>query len=129
MVGMWLGSHAPERVERLILCCTDARFGPPDAWEARAKSVRAGGVDAVADAVLERWFTPPFREERPDVLEWAGEMLRSSPPEGYASCCEAIRDADLGPGLGDVAAPTLVIAGADIPVYGRFIACTGNLIS
>ena len=115
MVGMWLGSEAPERVERLVLLCTAARFDPPDAWEARARTVRAGGVGAVADAVLERWFTPALREEHPEVLEWAGGMLRSSPPEGYAGCCEAIRDADLGPGLGAVTAPTLVIAGADDP--------------
>ena len=115
MVGMWLGSEAPERVERLVLLCTAARFDPPDAWESRAKSVRAGGVDAVADAVLERWFTPAFREERPEVLEWAGEMLRSSPPEGYAGCCEAIRDADLRPRLGAISAPALVIAGSDDP--------------
>ena len=115
MVGMWLGSEAPERVERLVLCCTAARFDPPDAWEARAKSVRAGGVGVVADAVLERWFTPAFREERPEVLEWAGAMLRNTSAEGYAGCCEAIRDADLGPGLGRISAPTLVIAGSEDP--------------
>ncbi len=115
MVGMWLGSEAPERVERLVLLCTAARFDPPDAWEARARAVRAGGVGAIADAVLERWFTPAFREERTDVLEWAGGMLRSSPPEGYAGCCEAIRDADLRPRLGAISAPTLVIAGAEDP--------------
>ena len=115
MVGMWLASEAPERVERLVLLCTAARFDPPDAWESRAKAVRAGGVGAVADAVLERWFTPAFRKERPEVVEWAGEMLRSSPAEGYAGCCEAIRDADLRPALGAVSAPTLVIAGADDP--------------
>ena len=115
LVGMWLGSEAPERVERLVLCCTAARFDPPDAWEARAKSVRAGGVGAVADAVLERWFTPAFREERPEVLEWAGGMLRNTSAEGYAGCCEAIRDADLGPGLGRISAPTLVIAGSEDP--------------
>ncbi len=42
-------------------------------------------------------------------------MLRSSPPEGYAGCCEAIRDADLRPRLGAISAPTLVIAGAEDP--------------
>ena len=115
MVGMWLASEAPDRVERLILCCTAARFDPPDAWDDRAKTVRARGVGAIADAVLERWFTPAFREERPDVLKWAAGMLQDSPPEGYASCCEAIRDADLRPGLGAISAPTLVIAGADDP--------------
>ena len=115
VVGVWLGSEAPERVERLVLLCTSARFDPPDAWESRARSVRAGGVGVVADAVLERWFTPAFREERPEVLEWAGGMLRDTSPEGYAACCEAIRDADLRPGLGRISAPTLVIAGSDDP--------------
>ena len=115
LVGMWLASEAPERVEKLVLCCTSARFDPPDTWEARAKTVRADGVGAIADAVLERWFTPAFREERPEVVEWAGGVLRNTSPEGYAGCCEAIKDADLGPGLGRISAQTLVIAGAEDP--------------
>jgi len=112
MVGMWLASEAPERVERLVLCCTSVQFAP-DAYDSRARTVRAEGVDVIADAVLERWFTPAFRESRPDVVEWAGRMLRGSPPEGYAGCCEAIRDADLKGKLGEIKAPSLVIAGAE----------------
>lgn len=54
MVGMWLASEVPERVERLVLCRASARFEPPRAWADRAATVRASGVDAVADAVLER---------------------------------------------------------------------------
>lgn len=115
MVGMWLASEVPQRVEKLILCCTSARFDPPDTWDTRAKTVRANGTGAIADAVLERWFTPAFREERPEVLEWAGGMLRNTSAEGYAGCCEAIRDADLRPRLGGISAPTLVIDGADDP--------------
>lgn len=115
MVGMWLASEAPERVQRLVLCCTSARFEPPDDWKSRAETVRANGVDAIADAVLERWFTPAFREDRLDVVEWAESMLRGTPAEGYAGCCEAVRDADLGGRLGAISAPTLVIAGADDP--------------
>ena len=84
MVGMWLGSEAPERIERLVLCCTAARFDPSGAWDERARAVRAGGVGAVADAVLRRWFTPAFSEEHPEVLDWAGGMLREAPAEGYA---------------------------------------------
>ncbi|WP_207956393.1 alpha/beta fold hydrolase [Rubrobacter marinus] len=64
--------------------------------------------------MLERWFTPALREERPDVLGGRADAPKLA-PEGYAACCEAIRDADLGPGLGDIAAPTLVVAGADDP--------------
>jgi 3-oxoadipate enol-lactonase len=115
MVGMWLASEAPERVERLVLCCTSAQFLPPESWEERAQTVRENGVGAIADAVLERWFTPALRTDHPDTFEWAGSMLRETPPEGYAGCCEAIRDADLRDRLDAVRAPTLVVAGADDP--------------
>ena len=96
--GGWsaCGSPAkrPKRVERLVLCCTAASFDP-DAYSSRARTVRETGVAEVADAVLERWFTPAFREGHPGVFEWAGRMLRDTPPEGYAGCCEAISVADL----------------------------------
>jgi 3-oxoadipate enol-lactonase len=114
MVGMWLAGEAPEHVERLVLCCTSARFAR-EVYDARARTVREHGVGVVADAVLERWFTPALRASRPDVVEWAGRMLLGTPAEGYAGCCEAVRDADLGGRLGTISAPTLVIAGADDP--------------
>jgi 3-oxoadipate enol-lactonase len=114
MVGMWLASEAPERVERLVVCCTSARFAP-DTFDSRARTVRANGVGAIADTVVERWFTPAFREGRPQVVEWARRMLLETPAEGYAGCCEAVRDADLRGRLRTISAPTLVIAGADDP--------------
>lgn len=113
MVGMWLASEVPECVERLVLCCTSAKLGPPENWTLRAETVREDGLKAVSDAVLEIWFTLAFREGNHQTVEWARNMLESSPPEGYASCCEAIRDMDLRGRLGDIQAPTIVIAGAD----------------
>ena len=115
MVGMWLASEAPGRIERLVLCCTSALLGSPDMWSERAAKVRKNGLDAIAETVVERWFTPAFRESRPAALEWAGRMLLGIPAEGYAGCCEAIRDMDLRSRLGEIQAPTLVIAGADDP--------------
>jgi 3-oxoadipate enol-lactonase len=114
MVGMWLAGEAPERVERLVLCCTSARFAP-GTFDSRARTVRAEGVSAIADAVVERWITPALHTSRPDVVEWARRMLLDTPAEGYAGCCEAIRDADLSGRLGAIFAPTLVIAGAEDP--------------
>src|SRR5919201_5117141 len=109
-VGMRLALDAPERLDRLVLCCTSARFATPDFWEERARIVRESGVEAVADVVLERWFTPEF----PDVRRYR-EMLVSTPGEGYARCCEAVRDWDVHGHLGGIRAPTLAIAGADDP--------------
>jgi 3-oxoadipate enol-lactonase len=115
MVGMWLASEVPDLVESLVLVCTSARLGPPENWEARARTVRADGVPAVSGSVLERWFTPAFRESNPGIFGWARTMLDATPPEGYAACCEAIRDLDLRDRLGQIRAPTLVIAGANDP--------------
>jgi 3-oxoadipate enol-lactonase len=76
---------------------------------------RLEGPEDAPVLVLERWFTPAFRANCPEAFEWAGRMLRETPAEGYAGCCEAIRDADLRDRLGAIRAPTLVVAGAEDP--------------
>jgi 3-oxoadipate enol-lactonase/4-carboxymuconolactone decarboxylase len=43
------------------------------------------------------------------------ERFLAIDPRGYAVCCGAIRDMDLRPRIGAIAAPTLVVAGADDP--------------
>jgi 3-oxoadipate enol-lactonase len=126
MVGMWLAIHAPERIDRLLLCCTSAHMPPPEAWTERAATVRERGMRAVADATLERWFTPGFRERRPEAVKRALRALLGTPGEGYAACCEAIAGHDLRDQLAAVRAPTLVISAADDPAtppeHGRLIA-------
>jgi 3-oxoadipate enol-lactonase len=115
MVAMWVAAHAPERVDRLMLLCTSARLGPPSMWTQRAASVRDGGTEAIADAVLARWFTPHFATQNAGVTAWARQQLTSTPAAGYAGCCEAIKDMDLEPALASITAPTFVLAGAEDP--------------
>jgi 3-oxoadipate enol-lactonase len=115
MISMWVAAHHPERVERVVLCCTSALLGPPEGWHQRAATVRAEGVEAVADAVLERWFTPAFASAHPEVIESMRAKLIATPREGYAGCCEAIAAMDLTGDLPSIEAPTLVLSGADDP--------------
>jgi 3-oxoadipate enol-lactonase len=126
MISMWVAAHAPERVDRLVLCCTSAHLGPRSSWVERAAAVRAQGVGAIADAVLARWFTPGFAEAQSDVIERMRGILSATPREGYASCCEAIASMDLRGDIPSISAPTLVIAGAEDPAtppeHGRLIA-------
>jgi 3-oxoadipate enol-lactonase len=65
---------------------------------------------AVADASMQRWFTPRFADTAPYRA-----MLMSTPAETYAGTCEALAAWDFRDRLGEIAAPTLVIAGAEDP--------------
>jgi 3-oxoadipate enol-lactonase len=113
MVAMWLAANAPERVDRLVLLCTSAKLGPPEMWQQRAESVRQGGMDAIADLMVTRWFTADFVGRQPDVVAWARKLLTDTSPDGYVGCCAAVETMDLLPALGSITAPTLVIAGAN----------------
>jgi 3-oxoadipate enol-lactonase len=109
-VGIRLALDEPDRVEKLVLACTAARFGEPEQWLDRAATVREHGLGAVAEAALGRWFTPGFAG-----TERYREMLLSVDPEGYARCCEALARWDVRDDLGGITAPTLVVVGADDP--------------
>jgi 3-oxoadipate enol-lactonase len=115
MVAMWIGAHAPDRVERIVPMCTSAHM--PDApWAERAAAVReAGSTEPIADTVVRNWLTPGYASEHPEDRAWLRGLLTASPPEGYANCCEAIERMDLRDELPHVEAPTLVISASDDP--------------
>lgn len=113
MVAMWLGAHAPERLERLILICTASYMPPASAWQERSAAVLgAGSTEPIADAVIDRWLTPEFASAHPEVRADLRAMLVATPAEGYAWCCGAIEKMDLRGDLPEIRTPTLVISGA-----------------
>ena len=126
MVGMWIAVNAPERIDRLVLCCTSAQLGPPQMWIDRAATVRAQGVGAIADVGLERWLSPAFMQREPETAARVKAMLIATPAEGYAACCGVIERMDQVDQLHRIGAPTLVIAGAEDPAtppeHGELIA-------
>ena len=115
MTVMRVAARNPDRVARLVFLCTGAQLPPAEAWTERAAVVRAQGSKAVAPAVVERWFTPAYLTAHPDERRAYEQMIRSTPAEGYAGCCEAIAELDLREQLPAITAPTLVIAGEDDP--------------
>ena len=121
--AVWIAAHAPERVDKLLACFTSAWFGPPEPWLERAATVRAEGVEAVADAVLGRWFTAAID---PDLRARMREMLVATPPAGYAAATEVVAALDLRDDLAAITAPTLVVSGTDDvatpPEKGRALA-------
>lgn len=115
MTALRLAARDPARVDRLVVLCTSALLAPASAWTDRATLVRERGTAAVAEAVVQRWYSPGFLATERDRVTAAEKMVAGTPAEGYAACCEAIAAMDLTHDLPDVTAPLLAVAGADDP--------------
>ncbi|HEX9255543.1 MAG TPA: 3-oxoadipate enol-lactonase [Candidatus Angelobacter sp.] len=117
-VGQWLAINAPQRLTRLVLANTSPKFGTPDLWDARIKAVREGGMQAIVDAIMQRFFSSQNQSADKQESTWAQStraVLLGTDPKGYAACCAALRDADTRASLSKISVPTLVIGGDKDP--------------
>jgi len=109
MIGQWLGAMAPQRLTHLVLANTSPRLDST-AMETRRRTVLEGGMKAVADAVMGRFFMPDSVAQKTHDSPTVRRVLLSTDPRGYAGCCAAIRDMDQTGILPRVHAPTLIIS-------------------
>ena len=103
--------HHPNRVTALVLCDTAAKIGTDEVWDQRIAQVERGGLESLANSVLERWFTADFRSRRSAELAGMRAMLTRTPRQGYLAACGALKRADLRPYAGQIEAPTLCLVG------------------
>ncbi len=123
MIAQELALSRPDLVAGLVLSNTGAKIGDDETWDTRLDALATHGLDAMAEAVLERWFSPAFRETRGAELEGYRAMLTRTPAEGYGTCCAAIRDTDLRDRVRDIAAPAICLAGgADLATPPELLA-------
>jgi 3-oxoadipate enol-lactonase len=115
VIGQWLGANAPERLKSLVLCNTAARIGTLESWNERIAAVEQGGVASIAQAVIQRWFTPAFRLASPGAVAPLQAMLLATNPRGYVLLCAALRDMDQRKLVESIRLPTYVIAGDHDP--------------
>ena len=111
MVGQWLAANASDRLTHLILANTSPRLTDPAAMEARRRAVLEGGMPAVAEMAMGRFFSPEVLRSARPVVDSTRRTLLGTNPAGYAGCCAAIRDMNGVAALPKVKAPTLVIGG------------------
>lgn len=113
MIALALAARQPERVRGLILCDTAAKIGTHEMWQARIDAILEGGIEVLADAIMERWLSPAFRAGRPDETAGWRNMLVRTPVDGYCGTCAAIRDADLTSQAAGIRVPTLALCGSE----------------
>ena len=111
LIAQHLAATRPERLRALVLCDTAHKIGTAEFWNERIATVERDRIDAIADGILERWFTPAFRIGEPARFAGARNMLVRQPVAGYVGSCAAVRDADHTGLVGRIAAPTLVVVG------------------
>lgn len=128
MVGQWLGIHAPERIDRLILCNTSAYLGPAEPFAARIASVLKANRAETAEMFLRNWFPPNLLDANGPMVTKARVMLEATDPQGFAGSYAAVRDMDLRRTIALISGPTLVIAGqydtVTLPSHSELIAAT-----
>jgi 3-oxoadipate enol-lactonase len=115
MIGQVFALAHPTMIESLVLCDTTSRYpaAATATWEERIRTVGAQGLAPMVEPTLGRWFTAPFRAERPDLMERVRTMIRQTPPDGYIGCCHALPKIDVTDRLRELVCPTLVIVGEE----------------
>lgn len=111
MIAQVLAIRHAGLVERLVLCgcpCTfDASVRPVLA--ARGTAAEEGGMEAVAEPTLARWFTPAYLSA--GGADGVRERLLSDDVAGWATGWRAIAAHDTADALAVLRVPTLCIAG------------------
>lgn len=113
LIAQGLYARRPELVSGLILCDTAHRIGTAETWSERMAAIEAGGIAAISEAILERWFTAKLREGDPAALAGCRAMLTRTPKAGYLGTCAALRDADFTEEAKQIAVPTLCVVGEE----------------
>ncbi len=110
-IALGLSRRFPEKVAQLILNNTGAKMGTVESWNARIAQVTNGGVAAIAEAVLQRWFSPADYAEGGGKVALCRNMLSRTPVAGYIATCVALRDSDMTEAAKAAAVPTLCVGG------------------
>lgn len=111
LIAQGLAVKRLDLVRAMVLSNTAAKIGNAAMWDERIDAVRNGGIEALADAVMERWFSRDFRAT-PELELWRN-MLARQPDEGYIGCSAAISGSDFYATTASLRLPTLGIAGSE----------------
>jgi 3-oxoadipate enol-lactonase len=111
LIAQGFAARHPQAVRGLILCDTAAKIGTAQSWNDRISTVERDGIEAIADSVMEKWFTAAFHRERSADLAGYRTMLVRQPVAGYVGSCVALRGADYTEAARDISVPTLCIVG------------------
>ncbi|MEM0943482.1 MAG: alpha/beta fold hydrolase, partial [Pseudomonadota bacterium] len=102
----------PDLLRAMVLMDTAAKIGSDEIWAPRIAAIEAGGLEAIREANMTRWFTEAFRSDPARIGPW-NAMLTRTPVEGYLRTVGAILGADFRGAAPSYDLPCLAICGAE----------------
>ena len=112
-----MAARHPDLIQSIVVANATDHFDAPARamWQARADLVQRQGMAAVADAAMQRWFTPEFRADQPPgsaarVAQCRAPLLAMD-TQAYVDSCQAVSRIDFRKSNRRIACPALVIAG------------------
>jgi 3-oxoadipate enol-lactonase len=113
LIAQGLAARQSDLLRAMVISNSATRIGSEQMWRERIENLYTGGVEALADNIMERWFSDRFRQQHgTELLAWRN-MLTRTPLQGYIGCCKAIATTDFEQTSSALKLPTLVIAGAE----------------
>ena len=111
--ALGLAQRHPERVERAIVADSGCASTPQSAqqWEERIAAAQQGGMEALVEPTVTRWFPPDVVAKNPPYLDRARAMIRNTPVNGFIGCAAALADHDFRSGVAATKPPVLFVAG------------------
>jgi len=113
MIAQGLAAERLDLVRGMVISNTATKIGTTDIWKQRMGAVQKGGISALADATMQRWFTDEWQRENAEQVQAYKHMMCRTPQAGYLGCCAAIAQTDLFESTARLTLPTLAIAGYD----------------
>jgi 3-oxoadipate enol-lactonase len=117
MIGQTFALKYPGVFQTLTLCDTTSRYPAAAAplWQERIRIAESQGLKPLVQPTIERWFTEPFRKDKPEEVKKISAQIEKTPVAGYVGCCHAIPKIDVTARLKEIKCPALVICGEDDP--------------
>ena len=117
MIGQCLALNHPQRFQSLTLCDTSPLL-PDEAkplFQERMDLAQSGGMQALVEGTIERWFTPPYRAQDLPEVDLIRKQILATSVTGFNGCSHAIMGLNYLDRLSEIKLPTLIIVGEDDP--------------
>lgn len=113
LIAQAIALDSPDRVNKLALVATVAGRTPEERARsaARIEVAREKGLAAIAAGNREFWFSDAFRRDHPEAVEARVRQFMACDPVSYLHAFAVFAKGDFVERLGEIHAPTLVVAG------------------